>query len=333
MMESRYFAGAHTARGYEHFLREIAPEKSRICIVRGPAGTGRHLLIARLADAWKAAGRKVTRFLDPEDAGRLAAAVSGDCAVLDGAAPHRVEALPGEMLIDLSAALDRHTLDDCREETAALQHRLRSLRLRTGRCLRAADAAREDAAAIYAEAVDAGSVCNLRLDLSRWLKGAPGSRHRAFAQAVTAEGIADLSDSLCREQHRALRLPWGYDPNSLLAPLTVGLQAANTGYIAAMQMLDGRRLSHLYTDTHSLSSETAETEWDLKFDQSLLRREQQALRFDQAAWELALHQAAEALTEARKVRDSLERLAADALDREKQEEMMERAMGYFHTDP
>lgn len=332
MAGRRYFAGALTARGYEHFLRELAPERGRICVVRGAAGTLRHQVIARAAEAWEAAGREVTRFLDPEDAQRLAAAVSGDWAILDGAAPHQVEVLPGEMAIDLSAALDRHTMEECREEAAALHRRIRNLRLRAGRCLRAADAAREDAASIYAEAADAGSVYNLRLDLSRWLEGAPGPRCRVFAQAVTAEGVVELADSLRRERQRALRLPWGYDPNSLLAPLAASLRATGTGYIVAMQILDGGRLAHLSTATHGLTTETSEADWDVKFDQALLQREQQTLRFDQAAWDLALHQAVEALTAARQARDSLERLTADALDTNKLAEMQEAAMGYFHTD-
>ena len=323
------FIGANTARGYEHFLREIAPEHGRVCVVRGPAGTERHRLIARLADQWEAAGREVTRYLDPEDAHRLAAAVSGDWAILDGAAPHQVESVPGAMLVDLSAALDRNTMEACRKELAELHQRIRNLRLRAGRCLRAAEAASEDAAAIYAEAVDAGSVYNLRLELSRWLTGAPGPRHRAFAQAVTAEGVVRLHDSLNRENRRALRLPWGYDPNGLLAPLAAALRANDTGFVAAMQLLDGGRLAHLCTATHSLTTEVTEENWDLKFDQTVLQRERQALRFDQAAWELGLHQAAEALKEARQARDSLERLTADALDRDKQAEMMDRAAGYF----
>ena len=329
MAGTRYLIGANTARGYEHFLREIVPEQGRVCVVRGPAGTERHRLVARLAEAWEGMGREVTQYLEPEDPQRFAAAVSGDWCILDGAAPHQVEAVRGAMLIDLGDALDRHAMEECRREASDLHRRIRDRRLRAGRCLRAAEAAREDAAAIYAEAMDAGSVYNLRLELTRWLAGTPGRNYRVFAQALTAEGVIDLPESQRREQQRVLRLPWGYDPNGLLAPLTAGLQASDTGYIAFMQLLDGGRLAHLCTDTHSLITEAAEENWDLKFDQTFLQHEQQALRFDRAAWELALHQAREALAEVRQARDGLERLTADALDRDRQKEMMERAMGYF----
>lgn len=329
MAGNRYLIGAHTARGYEHFLRELAPEQGRVGVVRGPAGTGRHQLIARAAEAWEAAGRQVTRYLDPEDTGRLVAAVSGDGCILDGAAPHQVEVPPGAMVMDLGAALDRKTMDACRQEAADLHRRIRSLRLRAGRCLRAADAAWEDAAALYADAADAGSLYNLRLALSHWLAGTPGRGQRIFAQAVTAAGVVDCLDSLHRENRRVLRLPWGCDPHRLLSPLTAALQAAGTGFLAAMQPLNGGRLAHLCTDTHALITEGVEENWDLKFDQTLLQREQQALRFDRAAWELGLHQAMEALAQARQARDSLERLTADALDRERQQEMTARALRYL----
>lgn len=328
MAEYRYLIGANTARGYEHFLRDILPERGRVCVVRGPAGTERHRLVARLADAWEGRGRMVIRYAEPEDVHRLAAAVSGDWVILDVSAPHQTEAA-GSMLVDLGAALDRRSMDACREEAGALHRRIRDLRLRAGRCLRAAGTAWEDAAAIYGEAADAGSVFNLRLDLSRWLTGERGPVQRVFAQALTAEGVVGFPDSFCREEQRTLHLPWGCDPGSLFAPLTAGLRAADAGYIAAMQLQDGGRLAHLCTSSHALITETAEDGWTLKFDQALLQRERQALLFDRAAWELALHQAQEALAEARLARDSLERLTADALNRERQEEMMERAAGYF----
>ena len=329
MAEMQYLIGANTARGYEHFLGEIAPERGQVCVVRGPAGTGRHRLIAQVVETWEAAGRQVTRYLDPEDAGRLAAAVSGDGCILDGAAPHQVEAPSGAMLIDLGAALEGKAMDACRPEAADLHQRIRGLRLRAGRCLRAADAAWEDAAALYADAADAGSAYNLRLALSRWIAGAPGREQRVFAQAVTAAGVVDCLDGLNRENRRVLRLPWGCDPHRLLSPLTAALRAAGTGFLAARQPLNGGRLAHLCTATHALITETAEEGWDLKFDQPLLQREQQALRFDRAAWELGIHQAMEAMAQARQARDSLERLTADALNRDRREEMTARVLRYF----
>lgn len=333
MAGEKYFAGANTVRGYEHFLHELRPEKTgaRVCVLRGPLGTGRHTLISRLAAEWEAAGREVIRYADPEDAGRLAAAVSGDWAVVDGAAPHRVETMPGDMVVDLSAALRPAMLADCRETADGLHRRIRNLRQRTHRCLRAADAAREDAAAILSEAVDAGAVCNLRLTLSRWLEGAPGSRRRVFDRAVTADGVTAAAETPDRPYAAQLFLPWGYDMDGLLYPLAVGLHIRGIGYTASMQLLDGGKLDGLRTDTHAVLHETAEemSEYALKFDSAVLRREQQTLRFDRAAYDLWLHQAVETLREAREARDSLERLIADVADRDKLAEMAARASSMF----
>lgn len=331
MAGERYFAGANTARGYEHFLDELRPAGARVCVLRGALGTGRHAVIARLAAEWEAAGREVTRYADPEDAGRLAAAVSGDWAVVDGAAPHRVETRPGDMAIDLSAALRPGELADCRETADALHRRMRELRQRTYRCLRAADAAREDAAAILSEAVDAGAVYNLRLTLSRWLEGGPGGRRRVFDRAVTADGVTAAAEAPDRPCVAQLSLPWGYDMDGLLYPLAVGLHVRGIGCTASMQLLDGGKLEGLRTDTHAIVHQAAEEtgEYALKFDSAVLRREQQTLRFDRAAYDLWLHQAVETLREAREARDSLERLIADTADRDKLAEMAARASGMF----
>lgn len=323
------FIGANTGRGYEHFMEELRPAWARVCVVRGPVGAGRHLLLARLAEAWEAEGREVTRYCDPEDGTRLAAAVSGDWVVLDGAAPHRVECLPGDTVIDLGDALRHEAMGACREEAADLHRRMREMRRRAERCLRAADAAREDAAAVYAEATDAGTAYNLRLRLAQWLEGSLGETRRVFARAVTAEGVTGAEDALCREQTAHLKLPWGCDPDGLLYPLAVGLRVRGVGCVTAMQLLDGGRLAHLATDTHAIVTETAEEDWALKFDSAVLRREQQALRFDRAAYDLWIGQAVEALRGAREARNSLERLAADALDRDRQEEMIARASRCF----
>ena len=79
MADRVYFIGANTGRGYEHFLPELRPrgEGARVCVVRGAAGTGRHLLLDALAEDWKARGREVIRYAGADGSERTAAVVSG----------------------------------------------------------------------------------------------------------------------------------------------------------------------------------------------------------------------------------------------------------------
>ncbi|MBQ9298925.1 MAG: hypothetical protein IJ214_00275, partial [Clostridia bacterium] len=301
-----YFGGGNTGKGYEHFLRELRPrqEDARVCIVRGAVGTGRHMALAAAAAEWEKQGRNVIRYEGAEEPGHLAAVVSGHWAVLDGAVPLGPEAAPGDLEIDLSASIVLYALRSERARAGALYKRMHGLRKRAWRCLQVAHTAWSDSAAIYAEAVDSGALMNLRLELSRRMEGAPGLKQRVFAQAVTPEGILSHADNLLRPNTICLDMPWGFDPDTVPYPIAAALQLRGVGHIAAMQTLDGGRLQHLCTDTHAIVvfAEPGRETRKLPFDESVLRREQDALAFNRAAHDLWLRQAIEALAAARECR-------------------------------
>ena len=328
-----YFAGGNTGKGYEHFLRELRPREdaARVCVVRGAAGAGRELVLNALADEWEKQGRQVIRYEGAEEQGHLSAVVSGDWAALDGAVPLGPEAAPGDLEIDMSAAIDLSALRGERARAGALYKRMHSLRRRAWRCLQVAHTAWSDSAAIYAEAVDEGAMMNLRLELSRWMAGAPGQRQRAFAQAVTPEGMLSHAGSLIRPETICLDLPWGFDPDTLLYPIAAALQLRGAGHMNIMQPLDGGRLNHLCTDTHAIVafSEPGRETRALPFDAGILRREQDALAFNRAAWDLWLRQAMEALAAARECRESLKRLIGDAVMEEKRQALVLQALRFF----
>ena len=333
MAGTTYFAGGNTGKGYEHFLRELRPraEAARVCVVRGAVGTGRHMVLAALAADWEAQGRPVLRYESAEGAGRLAAVVSGDWAAMDGAVPLGPEAAPGDLEIDMSAAIDPAALRGERARAGALYQRMHGLHRRAWRCLQVAHTAWSDSAAIYAEAVDTGALMNLRLELSRWMDGTPGPRQRVLAQAVTPEGVLNRADSLLRPETLCLDLPWGFDPDALLYPVSAALQLRGTAHIAAMQPLDGGRLNHLCTGTHAVVAmdEPGREKRALPFDEGVLRREQDALAFNRAAYDLWLRQGVEALAAARECRECLERLIGDALLEEKRQALILDALRFF----
>ena len=335
MAAHRLFIGADTGNGYEHFMEELRPrgENARVCVLRGAIGTERHLILERLAQDWQRRGRAVTCYADAGDAGRLAAVVSGGWAALDGAAPHSAEALPDDLEIDCGTALDRDALLGRRAEAWTLLRRMHALRARAWRCLQGAHTAWSDSAAVYAEAADGGNMMNLRLELIRWMQGAPGGRLRAFARAVTPDGMTEPADGPTRPNTLCLELPWGCDPDAVLYPVAAALRLNGIGHTAIMQPLDGGRLEGLCTDTHSLTvapQPGCETR-SLRFDQDALRRERAALAFNRAACQLWQSQAAGALAAARDCRERLERLAGDALIPEKQEELARQAADWFQN--
>ena len=333
MAEFAYFACANTGKGYEHFLRELRPasDDARVCVVRGAAGTGRHMVLAALAADWEARGREVIRYGGAEETGRLAAVVSGNWAALDGAVALGPEVCPGDLEIDMSAAVELSALRGERARAGVLYKRIHGLRRRAWRCLQVAHTAWSDSAAIYAEAVDAGAMMNLRLELSRWMAGSPGGRQRAFAQAVTPAGVLSCAESLPRRETVCLDLPWGFDPDALLYPIAASLQLRGVGHRAIMQTLDGGRLNHLCTDSHAIAAfvEPGRETRTLPFDGGILRREQDALAFNRAAYDLWLRQAIETLAAVRECAQSLERLISDAIMEEKRQALILEAMRFF----
>lgn len=332
-MTAMDFAGANTGRGYEQFLRELRPRQAgaRVCVLRGAPGTARRQLLQRLAREWQRQGRAVCCHAGAEGGDSLLAVVSGDRAALDGALPLGPEAGPEDLAIDLSAALDLSALRGQRAQAEALQRRVQSLRSRAWRCLQVAHTAWSDTAAIYAEAADQGAVMNLRLELSRWMQGESGQRRRVFARAVTPDGVVSHTEGLARPHTLCLELPWGFDPDPLLYPVAAALQLRGEGHTAVMQLLDGGRLEHLCTDTHAVVTEPLPgcEKRTLPLDEAVLRREQSALAFNRAAYDLWLRQGVEALSAARDCALRLERLVEDAALPDKREELAQAALRFL----
>lgn len=326
-----FFAGANTARGYECFAEDYLPrgEGARVCLLRGGAGLDAAALLEKAAARWQTQGRGVRRLAGAGEA--LIAITSGDWALADASAAHGLTPQAGDKVIDLCRAVDADALRPWRGEAQALARRVNALQARALRCLRAAKTALSDSAAIYAEAVDAGALCNLRLELTRWMEGEAGPVQRGFAQAVTAAGVVSRAAACLRPHTLCLDLPFGLDADAVLYPLAVALHARGAGYQAGMQLLDGARLAHLCTATHAVVSfvEPGCPVRTLRLDEHVLRREREALAFNRAAYDLWLSRAVETLAAARDCRERLSRLVLDAARPMLLRALEAEAMAYF----
>ena len=260
--------------------------------------------------------------------------VCGDTVVLDATLPHALEpelTRVTEQVIDLSECLDEAQLRPHRAQAQQLSLECRRYFARAHRYLAGAEAALRDSMAIYADAVDQGALCNLRMELARFLQGESGHGQRLFAQAITPQGVLQFADSLLREQTVCLDLPFGFDTDCLIYPLAVGLYARGVGYRAAMHPLEGKRMAHLCTDHCAVVGFVAEgyPVRTLPFDQALLNRHRSALDFNRAAHDLLLRQAADSLQEAKARHDQLERLYGDAVHSDARQALCEQAMKYL----
>ena len=316
-----YFPGSHTCRGFLGYFDDLLPqgENRQIYLLKGGPGTGKNTLLRALAAQWEKDGKSVDYYLCAGDPNSVDAVVSDNLAAVDATLPHAMEAhLPGaqEQVIDLGACLDGAQLLAHRDELAHITREKRRHTARAHRYLAGADAAFRDSAAIYAAAVDTGALCNLRLELTQFLAGSEGPSQRLYAQAITPQGVMQQAESMLRTYTVCLDLPFGFDADCVIYPLAVALHARGTGYQVAMQPLDGKRMAHIATDTHAVTTFVSPgcDIRTLKFDEALLRSEREALSFNRAAHDLMLRQAVDSLHRASEMHARLERIYRDAMD-------------------
>ena len=333
MAAKSFFPGSNTCRGFHGYFDELLPDDAteRAYIIKGGPGVGKSTLMKRVGAAWEKQGRQVEYYCCSGDPTSLDAVVSGGRMLMDGTAPHVMDpVLPGaaDGILNLGVCLDERVMALHRDEALALGRDIKRCYARAYRYLAGADAAWRDSAAIYQQAVDFGALCNLRMELQAFLAGAAGRVQHAYAQAITCEGVVSHAQSLVCEDMVCLDLPFGFDADCILRPLSLYLAAQGAGHRAFMQPLDGKRHAHIISGQRAVVTfaEPGRSMRTLPFDEGLLRREHDTLAFNRAAYDLFMRQAVESLHLAKEKHDTLERLYADAMDYRRLEELAAEVM-------
>ncbi len=322
------FPAAIPAADFMDFFTSCCPQSACAGRISSRAGRGwgKSTLMKRVGAAWEKQGKQVEYYWCSGDPESLDAVVADGCMLMDGTAPHVIDpALPGaaDGIINLGECLDETIMAAHREEVLRVMRDISRCYGRAYRYLTGADAALRDMQEVYAQAVDQGALINLRMELMAFVQGKEGPGQHLYAQAISCKGVAQHLDSLVRENILCLDLPFGFDADTLLRPLSLHLGDRHIAHRAFMHPLDGKRHAHIATKTHSVVTflEPGRDVRTLPFDEDILRREHDALSFSRAAYDLLLHQAIDSLHQAKEKHDVLERIYADAMDYKKLDDM------------
>lgn len=316
------FPGSNTAAGFRGFFEDLRNGAARAVILKGGPGVGKSTLMGQVGKRFEEKGEDVNYYHCSGDPDSLDAvfAPSAGFLILDGTAPHIVDPrFPGarDGILNLGVCLNEKQLARDAEAIESLTKEISAAYAQAYRCLRAAQALRQDAAAVYAAALPEKEKRGLERDLFSRLPGGPeGGETHLFAQAITCKGVLQEIDSILTDTVLCLDLPWGFDPHSLLLPVFTAARQSRLGCAAFHDPLEGDRLCHLavgdvlFTTAVLLDAPVLAPE----LDQAALRRESQRLAFDKAVYDLTMNQAIEALSAAKQRHDTLERYYIDAMD-------------------
>lgn len=328
MLSTSYFPGSNTCRGFHGFFEELLPSESarRAYIIKGGPGVGKSTLMKRVGAAWEKQGKQVEYYWCSGDPDSLDAVIADNCMLMDGTAPHVIDpTLPGAVdgIVNLGECLDECVMAAHRDEVYSVMRDISRCYARAYRYLTGADTALRDMQAVYEQAVDQGALINLRMELMAFLQGEEGKTQHLYAQAISCKGVVQHLNSLVRDDMLCLDLPFGFDADSLLRPLSLHLSARGVAHRAFMHPLDGKKHAHIAAGQKSVVTfcETGREARTLPFDESILRREHDNLSFSRAAYDLMLHQAIDSLHQAKEKHDVLERIYADAMNYRRLDDM------------
>lgn len=199
----RFFPGGNTMRGfysyYQYLWRPLAnPSPARVWIIKGGPGTGKSVLMQRIADEMHARGYDLEVHhcsADPDSVDGVVVPALG-AAIVDGTAPHVIDpAFPGavETMVNLGEFWDGAALRRHRADIEAISARYKTCYASAYSYLAAAGIIHDEWRAANAAAQDWGRVhqllWGLLADVLRGKGGGtPGIVRRLFASAVTPAG-------------------------------------------------------------------------------------------------------------------------------------------------
>lgn len=325
------FPGSNTAEGFFGYFEFLRKKAARTVILKGGPGVGKSTLMASVARHYERLGLDVGYYHcsgDPDSLDAVFAPRAG-FLILDGTAPHIVDpSLPGagDGILNLGVCLDEEQLSEQAEEIQALNRDISLFYAQAYRYLAAARAVRQDAAAVYEEALPDKEKRLLIRELCALIPAeACGNEDHAFAQAITWKGVLQHLDSVLTDTAYCLDIPWGFNADILLRPVWEAAAASGLARAAYHDPLEPAKFAHMticgaaYTTAVMMDGTVFAPEWD----GNALRRESGRLAFDRAAYDLLLNQAVEALAAAKARHDTLERYYIDAMDYARLDEIKE----------
>lgn len=316
------FPGSNTAAGFVGFFEDLHRQARRAVILKGGPGVGKSTLMGKVGKHYERLGMDVGYYHcsgDPDSLDAVYAPQAG-FLVLDGTAPHVIDpTAPGarDGILNLGVCLDEGQMAEQAEEVEALGREIAGRYAQAYRYLRAALAVRRDAAAVYGAALPDKEKRTLQREWTALLPaGETGGESHAFAQAITWKGVLQETVALEAQTVYSLDAPWGFDADALLRPVWDAAGRRSLGRQAFHDPLDAAALGHVAVgDTVFTTAVMMDAAvFTPEFDGAVLRRESARLAFDRAACDLMQNQAVEALAQAKRLHDALERRYIDAMD-------------------
>ena len=323
------FPGSNTAAGFVGFFDDLRQRAARTVILKGGPGVGKSTLMASVGRHYERLGMETGYYHCSGDPDSLDAVFIPQAGflVLDGTAPHIIDpALPGarDGILNLGACLDEAQLAQQADALETLTKQISARYAQATRYLRAALAARQDAAAVYNEAFSSRERGMLLAEWASLLPFAePGGSSHCFAQAITWKGCLQETDAVINEPTYCLDVPWGFDADALLSPLWNAAKSRGMARAAFHDPLDAQKLLHITAGGAAFTTAVLmdAAVFTPVLDKAVLRRESSRLTFDRAVHDLMVNQAIEALAQAKQLHDTLERYYIDAMNYARLDEM------------
>ena len=333
-MDMRLFAGGNTCHGFMGYYEQMQKRARKALYLKGGPGVGKSTFIREAAEKLLKKGHDVRLYACSGDPDSLDALWDDDEKLLiaDGTQPHVLDPiLPGaaDGILNLGTALNEKWLAGQQHEIAALQQHISGRYQQAYRYLAAAEAVLQDAFSVYQDATDPNHLGALQKELCVQLcPGAEGDGTDVFIQAITCKGLISHLGWLRADQIISLDLPWGFDAHRILRPLKAQADLNHWAHTSYRDPLNPHRIAHLLIGRTLITTAVMQeaTRYELTLQKGLIANQFNRLSFDRAAYDLMLHQAYDALHEAKALHDQLERYYTDAMDYEALSLLKKRAL-------
>lgn len=333
-MDTFLFAGSNTCRGFFGYYDQLLKRAQRSIILKGGPGVGKSTFIREAGKHLLQKGQTVQFFACSGDPDSLDALWAEECGLLivDGTSPHMLDPLlPGAQdgIVNLGECLNEKQLENQKTEIRELSQDTTARFQQAYRYLQAAECLMQDAFHVYREATDPRHLQALQKELSVQIcPRDEGEGFDTFVQSITCKGTLQNPDLLRADQIICLDLPWGFCAHDILSDLQIRSQVNHWQHTVYHDPLNPDRIAHLQIGrtlfTTAVMMDAPRYEIDL--DKTVLAQHMNRMSFNRAAYDLMLHQAYDALNEAKTLHDKLERCYIDAMNFDRLSEMRTRTI-------